>query len=364
MNCQQADKYIYEYCDARLSPELMQEFEEHLLNCEACTDLVILTRFENDAIHECMTADMEVDKNFTARVMAALPAATSPALTDIQIIKPSRSWRPAVYFTAAAAATILLFTAAVPGWFDQLYQVQNKNVAVHDSIQPEPGENASLKTGKIAENGSALQSAGTVTAEKEQAKADSEIVNDYGNTSEVMHADAASMNTENSPPPIQIAMTDQAAFKTPAPESQRGISPTAAKSSVQAGAVPDRYRSYSVNLAKPIEDVSLVPVNLPGNYVLESDAAEIFVYTDTNTDKTVEIAIKPYAAPTSNTMAEAAVSADESIRSKMVSPAPLTQHLEVIAEYDESQYVVSLESDLARDELLDLASQIKLTPAQ
>jgi len=364
MNCQQADNYIYEYCDARLSPELMQEFEEHLASCETCTNLVILTRFENDALHECMETTMEVDENFTARIMAALPAAAAPALSDIQIIKPSRSWRPVAYFAVVAATTVLMFTTVVPGLFDQM---QDKNVAVHDSIQPELRENASLKTGKINEDGIALQSAGTDTAEKESDSTNRNVITDSGdsgNSAEVIQADVASMISENSTPSIQIAMADYAALKTPAPALQRGISSTGDQAMPKAASVPDRYRSYSVNLVKPIEEVSLVPDNLPGNYVLASDSEEIFVYNDTKTGKTVEIAIRPYAAPTANTMAKASIAANEILTTESAASAPLTQQLEVIAEYEESQYVVSLESNLDHDELLDLAGQIKLAPAQ
>lgn len=366
MNCQQADKYIFEYCDGRLSPELLQEIEAHLLDCEVCSNLAMLTRMENEALKEAMTAAvLDMGEDFTGRVMASLTASAVPALTDIQIIKPGRFRRPAVYW-AAAAAIVLLLAASLPALLNNFSGVQNMEVAVKDSTREAPpgtalfdlnSSDTDLETGSVQPENTPLdQNKSTPSGNVVMSGTGSSTANlnseaEYGNSATVNpHLQTAMLNDADSPVPLSGQM-EQDSRTLGAKES----------SSAKIAATPDRYRSYPVNLAKPQQQATLIPDNLPDNYVLTSNSDNIFVYTEKNTGDTVQITVNAYTAI--DTAAEAAVS-EESIMSAAAGTAPSTEHLEIIGVYEESQYLVSLESNLSHEELLALASEIKLTPAE
>ena len=368
MNCQQVDKYIFEYCDGRLSPDYMQEIDEHLLDCESCVNLVMLTRIENEALKDPIgPPDYDMGDNFTARVMASIANVNHTAPADIQIITPSRSRKPLAYF--AAAAVVLLLTVAMPGVFDAFKDTQEFEVAIEKTTKEQLQER-SLVDKKIDQQVVIKESppeilSGTGTVRTETPPAQIAAADVTGTTQEVPAAvDYGNTVPTASNPHVQIALAAEVA--PPVPESG-AISPSstyAAKESLKPQRIiaPDRYRSYNVNLVKPVENVALVPDNLPENYVLATNSVNKFVYKEKNTDNTVEIAIKPYDAPTASTLSRAAV--DESFTAEAISSDAQTAHLEVITQYEENKYLMSLDSNASQEELLDLAKNVKLVPAE
>lgn len=356
MNCQQADKYIYAYCDARLSPELVREFEEHLLGCEECRDLLVLIRLENEALLEALTADnLPLDDQFTARVMAALPAAAQNMVPDnTPGIKPARFWRPAFYL-AATAAVVLLLTAVTPGWFDNFKQVPQTDIAVNDTdlLQQQSASSPLM----------VKEEAMTDSGENYDVAAEADIlldsIADYDDT-RAPWQDTDNNNKQQTNPHLQVAMADEALFQSEAaPMLRDGTAMAKEAHLTEFMESPYRYRTYSVNLVKPVHNLQLVPENLPANYELKPNGTDMFVYTDKNGENTVKIVIKPYAVSDSDLQG----AAEEEMSKIKAAPEPLLQHLEVITQYEENEYLVSLESDLDREELLDLASNIQLNLA-
>lgn len=357
MNCQQADKYIYAYCDARLSPDLVREFEEHLLGCEECRDLMVLIRMENEALLEALAADnLPLDDQFTARVMATLPAAAENMVPDnTPGIKPARIWRPAFYL-AATAAVVLLLTAVTPGWFDNFKQVPQTDITVNDTGFPQQQQSV-FSPPMIQEEMMADSGQNYVAAPEADELFDS--VADYSVTY-APRQDIDNDTVQQTNPHLQVAMADEALFQSESASMLRE-SNTMAKEvhMTEFMESPYRYRTYSVNLVKPVHNLQLVPENLPANYELKPNGTDMFVYTDKNGENTVKIVIKPYAVSDSDLQG----AAEEEMSKIKAAPEPLLQHLEVITQYEENEYLVSLESDLDREELLDLASNIQLNLA-
>lgn len=361
MNCQQADKYIYEYCDARLSPELMREFEEHLLDCEECRDLVILTRMENEALLEALEMGTPLlDEQFTARLMAALPPAPkSAAADDMHMVKSARSWRPALYM-AAVAAVVLLLTATVPGWFDNFKQDTQTNVSVNDNVQP---QQRSVYSPPVDQNEKAANEAISIGSDQIYSDTAGNGAADYSADDGGIDYVEPLLDTDNnnipqSNPHMQIAMADDAILEMATAKMQ--ASDPMVKEAHLPGTTesPYRYRTYSLNLVKPVRDLQLIPTNLPEDYELKPNGTEKYIYTDKSGENTIEIAIKPYAI--TNDPLDAGV---DEVMKGMAAPDSLPQHLEVITQYGENKYLVSLDSNLDHEVLLDLAGNIKLNSA-
>lgn len=84
MNCQLFDRYVFDYCEDRVSPALKDKIEEHLQDCTWCTSQVKLTCLENEFLGD--KSDLpSLPEDFTARVMnkvtqsvQAEPAALTP----------------------------------------------------------------------------------------------------------------------------------------------------------------------------------------------------------------------------------------------------------------------------------------------
>jgi len=68
MNCQQIDKYLYEYCDNNLNPLLRAEFDQHLKHCASCQSLVNEAMWEGTILRQEWSIPALPD-DFTDKVM-------------------------------------------------------------------------------------------------------------------------------------------------------------------------------------------------------------------------------------------------------------------------------------------------------
>lgn len=372
MNCQQIDKYVYEYCDGNLSPEIALQIEEHLTKCVTCNNMVQLTYMENAVLKDALTVDA-IDDNFTSRVMGAVSARqTIQSQADIHSLKTSRT-RKVSLFIAAAAAIVLLITGVLPDFYNTFnignksaqFELATKDIADNqlESDQALVTDPDIFGTGSTPTNPTTLNDGGSgdpgVTVSN----------NDSGNT--VSGSTSINESTNNNEV-IQIAMrsvTDASVTDAPISED---ISTKSLQSDMTLGTrddtsaalkvlSPNRYRSYAVSLANNADKVLVMPVDLPENYILNvsSDTGSVinFTYTEVNTNQTVEISVEPYSAP----MSYMSVAADKEQQDNKTSVAESsTQLLEVIAEYENIAYLVKIKSSLSNEELLNLAESIKL----
>lgn len=115
MNCQQVDKYLYDYCDNILTPEQQVLFEEHLAGCHSCRQVVDQALLETDILREEWDTPA-LSPDFTSRVMEQI------ALTAISQVDPATQYtvnrkRPWLswFMSITAAAAVLLIVLYVPG---------------------------------------------------------------------------------------------------------------------------------------------------------------------------------------------------------------------------------------------------------
>lgn len=367
MNCQQIDKYVYEYCDGNLSPEIALQIEEHLTKCVTCNNMVQLTYMENAVLKDALTVDA-IDDNFTSRVMGAVSARqTIQSQADIHSLKTSRT-RKVSLFIAAAAAIVLLMTGVLPDFYNTfnignesaLFELATKDIAdkqskYNQALVPDPEiyGTGSTPTNPTTLNDGGSREPGTTVSNNDSSNtvSGSTSINESTNNNEV----------------IQIAMssvTDAPVTEDISTESLQSDMTLGTRDDTSAALKvlsPNRYRSYAVSLANNADEVLVMPVNLPDNYILNvsSDAGSVinFTYTEVNTNQTVEISVEPYSAP----MSYMSVAADKEQQDNKTSVAESsTQLLEVIAEYENIAYLVKIKSSLSNEELLNLAESIKL----
>lgn len=129
MNCQQIDKYLYDYCDGTISPELKQVIEEHLQTCPFCRNNHKLTLIENEALKEGFVPALSTD--FTGRVVAAINSRNlevCPQNVFIRAIKELGLTR--IYLVSAVVAVIAILAIFNTGWFDHF----NFRIADNDNV--------------------------------------------------------------------------------------------------------------------------------------------------------------------------------------------------------------------------------------
>ena len=70
MKCQLVDKFILDYCDNTLSPDLTREIDEHLKECTMCSHAVSLLKAENLVLYNLEKFEPSAD--FTDKVMQSI----------------------------------------------------------------------------------------------------------------------------------------------------------------------------------------------------------------------------------------------------------------------------------------------------
>lgn len=114
MKCQLVDKYILDYCDSNLSPELTPEIEEHLEECAMCSKAISLCKAENSILYNLK--QYEPSEDFTAKVMQSIQSNTLITADHSSASKKLR--KPYLMFLPVAAVILLLFTTDLPGIFN------------------------------------------------------------------------------------------------------------------------------------------------------------------------------------------------------------------------------------------------------
>ncbi len=140
MNCQQVDKYLYDYCDHILSPEQQSLFEQHLAGCHSCRQVVDQTLLETSILREEWdTPDLPAD--FTSRIMELIAAKPIPQAGSAAT-EGKRRWQR-WFMGVATAAAVLLMVVYAPG------MIKNEkiiNVADREQVASEPaGDKVQVK---------------------------------------------------------------------------------------------------------------------------------------------------------------------------------------------------------------------------
>ncbi|NLB89513.1 MAG: zf-HC2 domain-containing protein [Syntrophomonadaceae bacterium] len=106
MKCQLVDRFILDYCDNTLSPDLTREIEEHLKECAMCRDAVSLLKAENLVLYNL--EKLEPSADFTDKVMENIKA-------NMVAAEPQKSSKKTKipYYMLLPVAAVLLFMLTI-----------------------------------------------------------------------------------------------------------------------------------------------------------------------------------------------------------------------------------------------------------
>jgi hypothetical protein len=251
MNCQQVDKYLYDYCDNILNPEQRKQIEQHLVNCPGCRRIVEQAQLESSILREQWhTPDLPDD--FTARVMNQVMGMVNES--SAMSLQPDKkvNWGQRLVKLAAMAA-ILLMALYIPG-------------LVKDD--PNPTQLAGNQETKVTHDSNLAQrsvKSMKTTTETQSPQAD---VNDVNKETE---------NTENTNmnEPVTVARQIETTHGTVSVNSPNElVQNDAAVIMADTAAAPDSF---------PVQ-----PANLPTSYTLLNRADKAGSATYTYTDATNE----------------------------------------------------------------------------
>lgn len=139
MNCQQVDKYLFDYCDNILTPEQQLLFKQHLADCPGCRQMVDQALLETSILREEWDTPA-LPADFTSRVMeqiAAKPISQAGSTVSPAVAGGKGSWQR-WFMGVAAAAAVLLMVVYGPG------MIKNEkiiNVADREQVTSEPAGN-------------------------------------------------------------------------------------------------------------------------------------------------------------------------------------------------------------------------------
>ena len=137
MNCQQVDKYLYDYCDNILTPEQQLLFKQHLADCRGCRQVVDQALLETSILREEWDTPA-LPADFTSRVMEQIAAKPIPAKPIPQVgsaaVNDKRQWQRR-FIGIVAAAAVLLMVVYAPGMVknEKIINVADREQATSES---------------------------------------------------------------------------------------------------------------------------------------------------------------------------------------------------------------------------------------
>lgn len=186
MNCQQATRYIWDYCDNKLSPDLGLAVQSHCRECPQCKQHLQLTVLENEALKN--TAELpQLSPGFTARLMKNLPEQDfSPGKDKTSRRLRSLLGRKRWMLASTAILGVLLVLLVMPGVNNTgIIKFTQQSVMPPTPSQPEEQKPAgSIGNAVTITQGTTLMDA--VPSEEKK---------------ELTNTDNSSQDTEPSPPP-------------------------------------------------------------------------------------------------------------------------------------------------------------------
>lgn len=193
MNCQQATRYIWDYCDNKLSPDLGSAVERHCRECLQCNQHLQLTVMENEALKN--TSELpQLSSGFTARVMKNLPEQdfVSGKKTAVSRLR-SLSGRKRRMAASTAVLGVLLVLLVLPGVNNTgIINFTQQSVAPPTPSQPEEQKNVGSLGNAVIMNRTNI-TMDAVSSEEKKEPANSE---------------KSTKDLEPSPPPPAVYSTD------------------------------------------------------------------------------------------------------------------------------------------------------------
>ncbi|MDD3852107.1 MAG: zf-HC2 domain-containing protein [Syntrophomonadaceae bacterium] len=333
MKCQHVDRYIYDFCDNRLSPDIHNEIESHLRECEPCRLKAELTQLENEVLSDKSTIPA-LSGNFTDKVMENLSPRMSGTVAYHKTI-PSRFKISDLAWTAALMAIVLLMIVIAPQLIPgekQLQVADQPEIIMKDEALV--GNRAN--TVKIVDSGKAVP----------------------GNSAEKQFFDCAGTVSEptdkTSKEPQQVAM----ALNYSAPIANNQVTDnhteSATPSRKSVSAVPAPISAAPANAEFPY------PVNIPASYC--------FTNADRIDNRTAQYSYRDAGQRELSVIVTNLQSKSDDIKTAMLSDNlsrdearvnPESNPNEIVFEINGVGYAATLSGNISVEEVKDLTKVLK-----
>lgn len=276
MNCQQIDRYIFDFCEQNLSPELELQIQEHIEKCPMCLNKVELTRLENEVLRENINVPV-LDKNFTSNVLNLIQSkSTTVSLNkDPQLSEKNKNLKrfkiPKFFYVPAMAAIIVLCALLIPGLSDM-----HSDIKLADSTKNTEYDKLNTLT--------------------ENVQADSE-----SSTSKMSEDLAGSVDSSQQDRAVIVAGTEQSSKNA----DEQAPSPFQAAAECNDQTLVNEKGFQNPEIAEPSEAISesqsslcLYPIELPTDYQLLQIISNIedeltYIFLDTKSEEELVINISP-----------------------------------------------------------------------
>lgn len=350
MNCQQIDKYIWDYCDNSLSPNIQARIEKHLQCCEHCRNKVELTMMENEAL-KAPGAMPPLGDDFAANVILALKASPTSSPAKPSAAGSRWSWLQLNRFSMGSlVAAVILVILVVPAAFDsQLLSVKQ------DILDP---------AGGASRQQVALHKDAPKGLEEEQSRT---------SPHELQAQEESRQQTAPSKPSATNGVPDKDSFCFVLPETDDNIVQDSS-GFVRTLSEKSRESCSSINPARGYEIWSLAPSNIPVDYELQHISSSgqqlVFDYLNTSSGSSIKLVITPCDDSGVNDTVTATESAPEQ-KPASEEDAPVVENLtcgssaavnsyESILTYRSGTYHLLLIGALPLEELAEIGTVIQL----
>ncbi|MGI5879718.1 MAG: anti-sigma factor family protein [Syntrophomonadaceae bacterium] len=357
MNCQHVDRYLYDFCDNRLSPTIHNEIESHLRKCEQCRLKAELTQLENEVLSDKSYIPALTD-NFTDKVMEnlSMKMACGTAVDNRKKIFSLFKTGDLVW-TAALMAIVLLMIVIAPQVIPDKTQFQ---VADQPQTVIENNLSSDLKTSRLADQ---TEITGTEkdeveyrkdtfqSRESDNANLEYSASNHFGNSTNKLNTPAGKTSEEKQ----QVAMV----LNEPVPIAENGVRDNHIES-----AIPSRKSASSVSAP-----TSISPANAEFPYPVNIPAAYNFSTADKIDNRTVQYSFYDYGQKelsviianiqsNNDDLNNSAMISDQLSRNE-VSVSPETNPGEIFFEINGVSYAATLSGNISSDEVKDLRKTLK-----
>lgn len=363
MNCQQIDKYLFEYCNNKLSPESQQEFTDHLQCCESCKVLVDITLLEDDILKEA--ADLPLLKDdFTQRVIQQVSIAPHLVDASVQSTTASRPKKASrFYLGGAVAAAVILLALFIPGILDLTAPKGSFNLA--DSTIPqqksksEADENNTVRVGSLGESEKIVMSDSADTSSAANLPSSNDSVPLDITVTKSLKADSS----QSSHPTVTSMSISGSASGY---EKQPSRTSSAAQESLLAGKAQG---SLQLELPGNNDLMRLQPVNLPSycklDKIIYTSQDEItYQYLIADSQHTLSITITPIASEQkesdsadSRSLGFQAIMDDPSAETSLADIS-LSNATQVVREVNNSTYRIDVTASLPANDVYFIANTI------